>query len=169
MKKDELGHIVKFKARLVARGFKQPEGIDFNMVFAPTFSGSCARLLTSTAGVLDLDLCHFDLQQASVQFSLKKDVFMRLPQGCGNLSGKVGRLNKSLYGLKQASRSWHAHLTTCLKQLGFQQCLADACVFRLEEEGRVAFTAVIHVDDIFAVERKSRRDYFCNDLAEWYP
>ena len=58
---------------------------------------------------------------------------------------------KSLYGLKQASRSWHAPLTTCLKTLGFQQCLVDACVFRLVEKGRVAIIEVVHVDDIFAV------------------
>ena len=55
------------------------------------------------------------------------------------------RLNKSLYRLKQASRSWHAHLTICLKTLSFQQCIADACVFRLVEEGRVAIIAVVHV------------------------
>ena len=87
----------------------------------------------------------------------------------GILSGRVVRLKKSLYGLKQASRSSHAHLTTCLKQLGFQQCLADACVFRLEEEGRVAITAVIHADDIFAVGRKSRCDYFREDLGRMVP
>ena len=69
-----------------------------------------------------------------------------------------------MYGLKQASRSWHAHLTSCLKKLDFQQCLADACVFRLVEEGRVAVIAVVHVDDIFAVELKSRRDIFRDEL-----
>ena len=62
--------------------------------------------------------------------------------------------------LKQASRSWHAHLTTCLKTLGFQQCLADACVFPLVEEGRVGIIAVVHVDDIFAVGLKSGCDVF---------
>ena len=72
LKKDELGHIVKFKARLVARGFKQREGIDFSETFAPTVSGSCGRLLTAIACILDLDLCHFDVQQAFVQSSLKE-------------------------------------------------------------------------------------------------
>ena len=89
LKKDELGHIVKFKARLGPRGFTQREGIDFSEIFAPTVSGSCVRLLTAIACILDLGLCHFDVQQAFVQFSLKEDVFMRMPQGCGNLSGKV--------------------------------------------------------------------------------
>ena len=91
----------------------------------------------------------FDVEQAFVQSKLDEDVFLRLPQGCGSLSGKIMRLNKSLYRLKQASRSWYAHLTSCLKTLGFQQCLADACVFRLVEEGRVAIIAVVHVDDCY--------------------
>ena len=94
---------------------------------------------------------------------------MRLPQGCGRLSDTVVRLNKSLYGLKQASRPWHAHLTTCLKTLDFQQCLVDACVFRLVEEGRVAIIAVVHVDDIFAVELKSRCDVFGDELNRMAP
>ena len=90
--------------------------------------------LSAIACELDLDVCHFDVEQAFVQSKLDEDVFLRLPRGCGRLSGnKVVRLNKSLDGLKQASWSWHTHLTTCLKTLGFQQCLADACVFRLVE------------------------------------
>ena len=79
--------------------------------------------------------------------------------GCCSLSGKIVRLNKSLYGL-QASRSWHAHLTSCLKTLGFQQCLADACGFRLVEEERVSIIAVVHVDHIFVVGLKRRCNVF---------
>ena len=127
------------------------------------------RLLSAIACELDLDVCHFDVEQAFVQSKLDEDVFMRLPRGCGRLSGKVVRLNKSLYGLKQASRSWHAHLTTCLNTLGFQQCLADACVFCLVEEGRVAIIAVVHVDDIFAVGLKSRCDLFRDELNRMVP
>ena len=118
------------------------------------------RLLSSIACELDLDVCHFDVEQTFVQSKLDEDLSLRLPRGCGRLFNKIVRLNKSLYGLKQASRSWHAHLTTCLKTLGFQQCLADACVFRSVEEERVAIIAVAHVDDIFAVGLKSRCDVF---------
>ena len=116
------------------------------------------RLLSEIACELDLDVCHFDAEQDLVQFKLDEDVFLCFPKGCDSLSGKIVRINKSLYGLKQASRSWHAHLTSCLKTLGFQQCLTDACVFRLVEKGLVAIIAVVHVDDIFAVGMKSRCD-----------
>ena len=63
-----------------------------------------------------------------MQSDLEEIVYLHSPQGCGRMSGKIVRLNKSLYGLKQASRQWHAFLTRCLLSLGFLQCLADACV-----------------------------------------
>ena len=102
--------------------------IDFSETFAPTVSSSCVRLLSAIACECDLDLCHLDVDQAFVQAELNEVVFLRLPGGCGDLTGKVVRLNKSLYGLKQASRMWRAHLITCLKSLGFEQCQADVCV-----------------------------------------
>ena len=71
--------------------------------------------------------------------------------------------------MKQASRSWHAHLTSCLKTLGFQQCLADACIFRLAEKGHVAIIAVVHVNDIFAVGLESECDVFRDELNRMVP
>ena len=111
----------------------------------------------------------FDVKQAFVQSKLDENVFLRLPKRCGSLSGKIVRLNKSLYGLKQASRSWHAHLTTYLKTLGFQHCLAGPCVFRLVEEEHVAIIAVVHVDDISAVGLKSRCGVFRDELNRMVP
>ena len=80
------------------------------------------------------------------------------------MSRQAVRLNRSFYGLKQALRSWHSHLLTRQKTLGFEQCAADACVLRLIENGNVSDIAVVHVDDIFAVGCKSRSDRFCEDL-----
>ena len=62
------------------------------------------RLLNAIACELDLDLCHFDAYQSFVQYKLDGDVFLRLPKGCGRLSRKIVRLNKRMYGLKQATR-----------------------------------------------------------------
>ena len=103
-KADECGWPTKTKARLEAQGDEQRFNIDFGELFAPTVTVSSVRLLTAMACELDLDLRHFDIEQAFVQCDLEENVFMRLPQGCGSLSGKIVRLNKSLYGLKQASR-----------------------------------------------------------------
>ena len=78
-KSDELGWIKKAKSRLVARGFKQREGIYFGETFAPTVSSSCVRLLSVSACKLDLDACDFDTEQAFVQSKIDGDVFLRLP------------------------------------------------------------------------------------------
>ena len=99
-KADEQEYTVKAKSRRVARGFEQLEGIEFGEMFAPTVSNSCVRLLSATTCELDLDLCHFDVDQAFVQSKLDEDVFMRLPKGCGSLSGIIVWLNKSLCGFK---------------------------------------------------------------------
>ena len=162
-KADECGWPTKPKAKRVARGDEQRANVDFGELFAPTAAVSSVRLLTAMACKLDLDLRHFDIEQAFVQADLEENVFMRLPQGCGRLSGKIVRLNKSLYGLKQASRQWYAHLTRCLLTLGFLQCLAGACVFRLVKDERVVMTIVVHVDDIFAVGEETRCDQFGRD------
>ncbi|CAB1111699.1 unnamed protein product [Ectocarpus sp. CCAP 1310/34] len=159
----------KAKARLVARGDMQKEYIDFGDLYAPTVASYSVRMLAALACELDLELCHFDIDQAFVRAPLKEDNFMRLPDGCGALSGKIVQLNKSLYGLRQASREWYALLKKCLLALGFEQCMADSCVFRLVEGGDVVLLLVVHVDDIFAVGTKERCDQFGKDLGEYVP
>lgn len=79
----------------------------------------------------DLDLCRFDIEQVFVQAELEEDVYVRLPQGCGRRSGMllVVSLNKGIYGVRQALRSFHLHLASCLLALGFTQYLAHARVF----------------------------------------
>ena len=113
-----------------------------------------------------MDRCHFDVDQAFVQSDLEEYVFRQMPEVFGDLSGKAVRIDKRLYVLKQASRTWYARLTTCLKRLSFEQCVTDVCVFCLKEDGRVAITTVVHVDDIFVVliGQKERCSKFCVDL-----
>ena len=94
---------------------------------------------------------------------------MQLPRGCGEMSGKAVRWNRSLHGLKQASRSWRSHLLSHMKSLGFEQSLEDACVVLLVESGTVSLVTVVHVDDIFAVGRRARCDQFCEDLNRLVP
>ena len=158
------------KATLVARGFKQREGTDIFHALASTPAASRFPLLDAIACELGLDLCHFDAEQAFVQSSLEEDVFMRLPPGCGEMSGKIVGLNRSLYSLKQASRSWHNHCITYTKSLGFEQSLADACVLRLLESASVTIVTVVHVDGIFAVVGlMARGDQFCENINRLVP
>ena len=109
-KTDAHGHIVKAKARLVAKGFSQQWGVDFLEVFSPTANTATIRLVLALANHFDWDMSHFDVEQAFVQSELDFVIFMRLPPGCGTMSGKIVRLNKSLYGLKQAARQFYKRL-----------------------------------------------------------
>ena len=136
-KSDEFGIEVRAKARLVARGLGQREGIDFFDTFSPCPSVISIRLLATLACEMDLDLCHFDAEQAFVQSDLDEVVYISLPPSCGALFGKVERLRRSLYGSNQALRTWHYHLVRGIKPLGFEQCEADVCVMRSAEDGAV--------------------------------
>ena len=141
-KNDEFGIVVRAKARLVARGIDQRGGIDFFDTFSPCPSVMSIRLLAALACELDLDLCHFDAEQAFVQSDFDEVVYIRLPPGCVPLSGKAVRLRHSLYGLNQASRTWRYYLVRRIKALGFEQCEADTCVMRLVEDGAVGIACL---------------------------
>ena len=119
-KSDEFGNVVRAGTRLVSKRFGQREGIDFFDTFSPCPSVMSIRLLAAFACELNLDLCQFDAEQAFVQSDLDEDGYIRLPLGCGALSGKVVRLRHSLYSLKQASRAWHYDLVRGMKALGFE-------------------------------------------------
>ena len=101
---------MKAKARLVAKGFKQKHGVDHLETFSPTANDASIRLIVALACKFDWELLHLDIEQAFVQSELDHEVFMKLPQGCGSMSGKIVRLNKSLYGLRQASRTFNKRL-----------------------------------------------------------
>ena len=116
-KADETGKIMKAKAGLVAKGFRQKYGVDYLENFSPTANAASMPLLVALACKYNLELLHWDIEQAFVQSELDHEVFMKLPPGCGTMSGKVGRLNKSLYGLKQASRTFYKRLVSDARSL----------------------------------------------------
>ena len=160
---------MRAKARVVARGVFQRGGVDYLETFPPCPCVPSIRLLTAIAGELGLDLCHFDAEQAFVLSKLDEHGYLRMPQGIGALPGKVVKLARSVYGLKQASRTWHNHFVRGMRSLGFKQCAADACVMRLVEDGVVSMVVVVHVDGIFSIGRKSRCDQFGRDLNQYIP
>ncbi|CAM9900331.1 unnamed protein product [Sphacelaria rigidula] len=82
-------------------------------------------------------LYHFDVNQAFVRAKMDTNVFMKLPEGCGPLTGSTVRLEKSIYGVKQAGRQWSLLLNkTLMEDAGMQQSKADPCVCKQEEWGR---------------------------------
>ena len=99
--------------------------MDYLETFSPTANAASIRLLVALACKHNLELLHWDIEQAFVQSELDHEVFMKLPPGCGSMSGMVVRLNKN--GLKQASRTFKKRLVSDLKRIGFEQSLSDPC------------------------------------------
>ena len=117
------------KARLVAKGYGQVEGLDNFDTFAPTASTTSNRLVAAMACKLNWDLWHSDFDQAFLQSELDTEMFLRLPSGCGRLSGKVVRLKKGLYGLKQSGRSWYTLLSSTLVECGLSSAWQSRACF----------------------------------------
>ena len=134
------------KARKVAIGYRQVEGVDYFEAFAPTASATSNRLVAAMACKLDWVLRHLDVYQASIQSEVDTDIYLRLPPGCVSASGKVVLLNKALCGLKQSDRAWYHLLLSTMVECGFEQCLVDPCVFRLIAAGDLVAMMVFHVD-----------------------
>ncbi|CAM9949757.1 unnamed protein product, partial [Sphacelaria rigidula] len=94
-------------------------------------------------------LYHFDVTQAFVQAEVDTELYMRLPEGFSVLTDVTVKLEKSIYGIKQAGRQWSRLLCqTLLEDVGMVQCEADPCVFQMEGARDVRVSLVVHVDDI---------------------
>ena len=168
-KTDSDRYITKVKARLVARGYGQQLGGDYFNTFAPTPTVSSIKVALAIAVQNDWPLYHFDVKQAFVQAKLDTDVYMELPNGRGERTGKVVKLDRALYGIKQAGRQWSAILCqTLVDEYGMKQCRADPCTYRKIVEG-VKLILVVHVDDILVSGEKEARDKLHHTLNENFP
>ena len=154
-KKDSNGEVMRFKARLVAQGFEQRYGEDFDEVHAPVALQQTLRVLLTVAGHKKLIVRHVDVKNAYLHGKLEEDIFMRQPPGY-SVAGKeelVCKLDRSIYGLKQAARVWNATIKKVLIGLGFQQSEADACLFSMQLSNGERIYLLIYVDDMILVCR----------------
>lgn len=119
LKRNQDGSIDKYKARLVARGYEQRAGIDYEEVFAPVARYETIRTLL-VAVQKKLYVHQMDVVAAYVQGELQEEVYMKQPEmfEAPNEQDKVCRLRKPLYGLKQAGRAWYTKLNTYLSKIG---------------------------------------------------
>jgi hypothetical protein len=131
LKRDEADTIVKHKARLVARGFMQREGIDFDDTFAPVARMESVRPLFALAAQEGWRVHHMDVKSTFLNSDLKEEVYVHQPPGfvIPGKEAKVLRLCKALYGLRQAPRAWNAKLDSTLKGMGFGQSTHETAIY----------------------------------------
>jgi hypothetical protein len=121
------GSVEKFKARFVARGFSQKEGIDYDEIFAPVSRYTSIRIIISLASVFDWKLHQMNVKTAFLNGEVEQEVYIEQPEGFV-IHGKeshVCKLKKALYGLKQAPRAWYGRIDSFLQSLGFSKSIAD--------------------------------------------
>ena len=135
------GNVETFKARLVAKGYNQKEGIDFDETFSPVAMLKTIRILLSIAAALDYEIWQMDVKTAFLNGNLDERIYMQQPEGFieNGQEGKVCELQRSIYGLKQASRSWNIRFDETVKTFGFLQLEDEPCVYKLIHEGKVVF------------------------------
>nr|GEY42132.1 retrovirus-related Pol polyprotein from transposon TNT 1-94 [Tanacetum cinerariifolium] len=164
VKLDELGGILKNKARLVARGYRQEEGIDFEESFAPVARLEAIRIFLAYAAHKNMVVYQMDVKTTFLNGNLRKEVYVSQPNMFLDQDNPnhVYKLKKALYGLKQASRAWYDMLLSFLISLDFSKGSVDPTLF-IRRNGNDLLMVQIYVNDIiFAASTPELCDLFAN-------
>jgi transposase InsO family protein len=176
IKKDATGRFERFKARLVVKGYRQKEGVDFNEVFAPVSKYSTLRTLLAKVTAEDMEIHQVDIKTAFLHGELEEEIYIEQPEGYEEgPPGTACKLNKSLYGLKQAPRAWFSRLNRELEDFGFKASDADPSLFTLHNKANSVYL-LVYVDDILiagddtttvnAIKQKLLKSFQGRDLGE---
>ena len=157
VKHDQNGSVNRSKARLVAQGYSQVKGVDYDEVFSPVARNTSVRSLLALANAHDLEIHQMDVKTAFLNGSLDCEIDMSQPEGFvdPDRSNHVCKLKKSIYGLKQSSRCWNTTLDDYLKSVCYHKSNADRCIYvksMKEANDRISFVILgVCVDDIIPV------------------
>lgn len=146
VKRDSNGKVERYKSRLVARGFTQREGIDFFETFSPVARLDSIRVVLALVSEQKWQMVHVDVRTAFLYGQLEEEIFMTQPEGFV-LDGRACRLQKSIYGLKQASRVWNKTFSSFLVRNKLEPASKDSCVFVRRGELGIELLMLIYVDD----------------------
>ncbi|GJW07361.1 putative ribonuclease H-like domain-containing protein [Tanacetum coccineum] len=161
-KRDERGVVVRNKARLVAQGYRQEEGIDYDEVFAPVARIEAIRLFLAFASFMGFIVYQMDVKSAFLYGTIDEEVYVSQPPGFVDPDHpkKVYKVVKALYGLHQAPRAWYATLSTFLEEHGYRRGSIDKTLF-IKKNKKDIMLVQVYVDDIiFGSTKKSWCDEF---------
>ncbi|SOV04864.1 uncharacterized protein UDID_17218 [Ustilago sp. UG-2017a] len=150
LKLDANGVPVKHKARLVARGFTQREGIDYQETFSPVAPLGAIRAILALAVQNNWEVHALDITMAYLNSTLKEAIYMKPPEGSGVAPGQVYKVVKGLYGLKQSGREWNQEFDRSLRRMGFFQVECAPCIYT-KGQGKDMAIVVIYIDDTLVI------------------
>ncbi|GJT12692.1 putative ribonuclease H-like domain-containing protein [Tanacetum coccineum] len=156
-KKDKRGIVIKNKARLVAQGYTQEEGIDYDEVFAPVVRIEAIRLFLAYALFKDFVVYQMDVKSAFLYGKIEEEVYVCQPPGFEDpdFLDKVYKVEKALYGFHQAHRAWYETLSAYLLDNEFQRGKIDKTLFIRRDKGDILLVQVYVDDIIFGSTKKS--------------
>ena len=148
IKKDSNYIIVRFKARLVVRGFKQRRGINYELAYSPTLNINGLKLIIVLAGKFNWNIFQLDIKAAYFNAPLDTDIYTTIPLGDTNFGRGFWKLNKAVYGLKQSGRRWNQTITKFLNKNGFKQIKSEKCIFKYSKNNKTKCIIGLYVDDM---------------------
>lgn len=146
-KQDAMGNIQRYKSRVVAKGFKQVEGIDFNETYAPVCNQDTRRVLFAISAQMRYHMHQMDVKTAFLNGELTDETYCEPPPGYSSGNGMVWKLKKALYGLRQAPRAWHECLVKALVAGDFAVSQADPGLFMKQTKAGTIYL-ITYVDDM---------------------
>jgi hypothetical protein len=160
------GSIEKYKARFMARGFSQKEGVDYEETFAPVARYASIRAVISIASEMGWRIHQMDVKTAFLNGVIEEEVYIEQPQGfeVHGRESHVCRLKKALYGLKQAPHAWYSRIDGYLLGLGFTKSEVDPNLY-YTLVGDDPLILVLYVDDLFLIGSKKLIRMCKEDLA----
>nr|GFA14326.1 hypothetical protein [Tanacetum cinerariifolium] len=143
-KNDERGIVIRNKARLIAQGHTQEEGINYEVVFALIARIEAIRLFLAYASFMGFMVCQMDVKSAFLYGKIEEEVYVCQPLGFEDPDhpDKVYKVVKALYGLHQASRAWYETLATYLLENGFQRGIIDQTLFIKKQKGHILLVQI---------------------------
>ena len=143
--------MITYKARLVSKGYHKKQGAGYYETFSPVAMLKFIRILLAIVAHYDYEICQMDVKIAFLNGNLTEKVYMTQSEGFISGSGsKVCKLQRSIYGLKQASKSWNIRFDETIKEFGFSQNLDEPCVYKKTSGSAIVFL-VLYVDDILLI------------------
>ena len=163
-KRDARGIVVRNKARLVAQGHRQEEGIDYTEVFAPVARVEAIKLFLAYASYIGFKVYQMDVKSAFLYGEIEEEVYVTQPKGFEdpNHPDKVYKVVKALYGLHQAPRAWYARLSSFLLKHGYRRGTIDKTLF-IKKNVKDIILVQVYVDDIIF---GSTKESWCREFED---